>query len=152
MSFQETDRDGLEEILCNVRNINHRLKRVEEGVIQIMATEQQVVDALNKIDAATTKVAGNLTVVAQVTQTISDEMDALETALQNAGVSQALVDQASALGDRTQAASDALATQIPVLQAIASKGVLTPVPVAPPVVAAPTDPSQPVAVTPAPTT
>lgn len=140
----------LKKILHEVRNTNQRLERVEQGVTKIMATEQQVVDALNKIDAATTKVATNLTVVAQVTQTISDEMDALETALQNAGVPQALVDQASALGDRAQAASDALDAQVPVLQAIATKGVINPVPVTPPVVTAPTDPTAPVVVTPTP--
>src|ERR1035437_3345674 len=91
---------------------------LDEMEARIMQTEQQVIDALNKIDSATTKVASNITVVAQVTQTISDEMDALELALSNAGVSQALVDQASGLGDRAQAVSDALDAQVPVLQGI----------------------------------
>jgi predicted GTPase len=109
------------------------LARIEQKVDHIMATEQQVLDGLAKIDAATTKIAGNVQVVADVLQTVSTEVDALEAALLAAGVSQGLVDQVSAIGDRAQAASDALDAQVPVLQAIAAKGVINPVPVAPPV-------------------
>jgi len=122
------------------------LKRIEDKIDQIMATEQQVIDALAKIDAATTKVGTNVQAVATTVgtvstglQTVSDEMDAILAALQNSGVSQTILDQASALGDKVQAASDglqaasdALTAQVPVLQAIAAKGVLNPVPVPPP--------------------
>ncbi len=96
---------------------------------RIMATEQQMVDALNAIDAATTKVSDNLTAISGVVTTISSEVDALVAALQAAGVSQALIDQATALGTKASAASAATDALVPVLQAIASKGVLNPVPV-----------------------
>ncbi len=108
------------------------LDRIEQKVNQIMATEQQVIDSLNKIDAATTKIGTNVQTVADVLQTVSTEVDALEAALKAAGVSDALVAQASALGDKVQSASDALDAQVPVLQAIAAKGVINPVPVPPP--------------------
>ena len=102
---------------------------LETFVNKIMATEAQVVAALNRIDAATTAIAANLQIVSDTNATISTDVDTLVTALQNAGVSQTLVDQANALGDKAQASSDTLAAQIPVLQAIAAKGVLNPVPV-----------------------
>jgi len=94
-----------------------------------MAKEQDVLDALAKIDAATTKIGATIQTEANVIQTVSDEVDALVTALQNAGVSQALVDQASALAEKTQASSESLDALVPVLQAIAAKGVTNPVPV-----------------------
>ncbi len=97
-----------------------------------MATEQQVIDALNKIDAATTKIGGNVQIVADTLQVVSKEVDDLEAALKAAGVSDALVSQAASLGDKVQAASDSLDAQVPVLQAIAAKGTVNPVPVEPP--------------------
>jgi methyl-accepting chemotaxis protein len=126
---------------------------LEQMEKRIMDTLQTLSDALNKIDAATTKSAGNiqtisssLTTVAATTQTISDEVDELEAALKNAGVPQNLIDQASALGDKAQAASDALDAVVPALNAhadfltqIASKGATNPVPVPPP--PAPTPPA-----------
>jgi len=104
----------------------HDLEKFEE---RIMAKEQDVLDALAKIDAATTKIGATIQTEANVIQTVSDEVDALVTALQNAGVSQALVDQASALAEKTQASSESLDALVPVLQAIAAKGVTNPVPV-----------------------
>ena len=126
--------------------INAKLDSLSKGIQTIMATEQQVADALRQIDTATTKIAGNVQAIADaettqstVIQTISTEVDALVAALQNAGVSQALIDQATALGTKADAAataSDAAAANaaalVPVLQAIASKGVSNPVPVQPP--------------------
>lgn len=94
-----------------------------------MADQQQEIDALNKIDAATTAIATNLTTQAGVVQTISDEVDALVAAQTNAGVPQAIIDQTTALADKAQAAADALNAQVPALQAIATKGASNPVPV-----------------------
>jgi|ERR1035437_5969656 hypothetical protein len=102
---------------------------LQEMEKRIMASESQVIAALQKIDAATTATAANLQIVSDTDATISTELDALVAALKNAGVSQALVDQADALSTKVQASSDTLAAQIPVLQAIAAKGVLNPVPV-----------------------
>ena len=103
--------------------------RLNKRLDKIMATEQDVVAALQKIDAATTKIAANVQGEANTIQTISDEIDALISKLSNAGVSQALLDEATALAEKTQAASDALDAQVPVLQAIATKGANNPVPV-----------------------
>lgn len=121
----------------------HDLKQLEN---KIMATEQQVLDALGKIDTATSKIATNLQTESTVLQTVSDEIDALKTALSNAGVSQNLIDTATALQAKVQASSDALDAQVPVLQAIAAKGVLNPVPVPPPAPTpvVPTPPGSPV--------
>jgi len=120
--------------------------QIKGDIKTIMATEQQVAAALTSIDAATTKIGSNLSVIADtqaaqgaVISTISTEVDTLVTALQNAGVSQAIIDQATAISDKASTAastSDTLVTalqaQIPVLQAIATKGVVNPVPVEPP--------------------
>lgn len=103
-----------------------------EGQKEIMATEQQVIDALAKIDTATNAIASNVSTIASGLNTVSGEVDALVAALKNAGVSDALVAQATALGDKASAAADALAAQVPVLNAIAAKGVLNPVPQPPP--------------------
>jgi len=108
------------------------VNQIKGDTTKIMANEQQVIDALQKIDAATTKTGGNIQIIADTLQVVSKEVDDLETALKNAGVSDTLVSQATSLGDRVQAASDALDAQVPVLQAIAAKGVVNPVPVEPP--------------------
>jgi uncharacterized phage infection (PIP) family protein YhgE len=111
--------------------------------IDLRRMTMELKDALAAIDAATTKIAANVEVQAtalqtqaNTIQTISDEMDALELALKNAGVPQELIDQANGLASKTQAASDAMDTQVtalqaqvPVLQAIAAKGATNPVPV-----------------------
>jgi len=101
--------------------------------------EQQVKDALAKIDAATNSIATNLTVASATIQTIGDETtglkDALKAALANGqGVSQELVDQADALSVKANSTSDALNLLIPVLQSIAANGVIDPVPLSVPVV------------------
>lgn len=101
-----------------------------------MADEQLEIDALNKIDAATTQIAATLTTQAGVVQTISTEVTALVAAQQAAGVPQAIIDQTTALATKAQAAADALTAQVPTLQAIATQGAGNPVPV--PVPAAPT--------------
>jgi len=104
-------------------------KKLADKLDKIMITEQQMVDALNKIDTATTSIAAGVQTEATVAQTISDEMDAFIAAAKAQGISQALLDQATALGTKAQASSDALTALVPVLQAIATKGVQNPVPV-----------------------
>jgi hypothetical protein len=98
-----------------------------------MATEAEITAALDKIDAATTKIGQNLAAASGVIGSIGTEVAALVAAMKNAGVSQALLDQAIMIGDHAQLASDALEAQVPVLQAIAAKGALNPVPIQPPV-------------------
>jgi small-conductance mechanosensitive channel len=124
--------DELAQVSATLLGVKAQLDRIEKGVQTVMATESQIASVLNQIDATTNGIAANLTTVASVTTTISTEVDALVTALDNAGVSQALLDQATALGTKAAAASDALNAQIPVLNAIAAKGVLAPPPPPPP--------------------
>jgi chromosome segregation ATPase len=109
-----------------------QLTKQEREIQTIMATEAEVKAALDKIDAATTKIGSNLTVISGTITTIGTEVDALVDALKNAGVPQAILDQATALGVSLDAASNALDAQVPVLNAIAAKGVINPVPVPPP--------------------
>ena len=95
--------------------------------------EALVKAALDRIDAATTQAATNIAALATTDQAISNEFDTLNKALAGAlaggqGVTQALVDQASALAGKSQAVSDSLAAMVPALTAIASKGVTNPVP------------------------
>ena len=120
--------EGQEAITAGQSAINNKLDKLTEQGEKLMATEQQVIDALTAIDEATDKIADNVATIATVDQSISTEMTALIAALQAAGVDQALVDQATALKVKAQAASDALDLQVPVLQGIASQGVITPVP------------------------
>lgn len=106
----------------------------ERKVDQILMDEQLVSDKLDQIDAATTKAASNIQILADTDQHISDEFDALVQELKAAqsagsGVSQALVDKATALGTKSQSVSDSLDAMVPALQAIASKGIQNPVPV-----------------------
>ncbi len=122
------------------------LTRIKENTEKIMATEQQALDALKVIDTATTKIAGNVTAIVAlqvqqgtVVKTISADVDALLASLQSAGVPQDIIDQATAIGTKATAAgaaSDGIVSAaqalVPVLQAIATKGVVTPVPVPPP--------------------
>ncbi len=127
---------------------SNQLNRIESMLKEVLMDEQQVKDALSKIDVATTAIGNNVTAIgnnistlSSTASTISSEVDDLETALKTAlangsGVSQDLVDQATALGakadalsaaaDATKTATDAL---VPVLNGIATKGVINPVPV-----------------------
>lgn len=122
----------------------------------LLMDELLVKQSLTKIDAATSAIATNVTTIGGNIQTlgttattISSEVDALETKLAEAlangtGVSQELVDQAAAIGDKADAlataadaTSQATAALVPVLQGIASKGIQDPVPVpVPPAIAA----------------
>ena len=114
--------------------LNSQLVSISGKVDQVLMDEALVSTALDKIDVATTKAAGNIQTLANTDQTISTELDTLNTALAAAlaagtGVTQALVDKASALSARSQAVSDSLDAMVPALTAIASKGVANPVPV-----------------------
>jgi len=112
-----------------LNRIEAKLDTANQGIEKIMADEAVVIEALTKIDAATTKIAGNVQTIATLDQTVSDEMDALIAGMKAQGVSQALIDQATATSAKAQAASDASDALVPVLQAIAAKGVQNPVPV-----------------------
>jgi hypothetical protein len=114
--------------------LNSQLVSISGKVDQVLMDEALVSTALDKIDVATTKAAGNIQTLANTDQTISTELDALNSALAAAlksgsGVSQALVDKAAALSARSQAVSDSLDAMVPALTAIASKGVANPVPI-----------------------
>lgn len=146
MNLVQTIAQGVTVERAQLDRIESKLDQISLGVQQIMATEQQALDALKKIDTATTAIAANVQTVSTTTTTIatglgnvSTEIDNLLAALKNAGVSQAVIDSVTALGTKvdtlqtaSQGASDALAAQVPVLEAIAAKGVTNPVPVPPP--------------------
>lgn len=109
--------------------IEQQLKRIERQGEQIMADQQLELDALKKIDDATTAIATNVTTQAGVVSTIASEVADLVAAQQAEGVPQPIIDQTSALADRLKAAADALNNQTPALQAIATAGASNPVPV-----------------------
>ncbi len=109
--------------------ITDLLHKVLSGEKQIMADQALESAALAKIDAETTRSAANIQALADVTQTLNNEIDALLAAQTAAGVPQAILDQTTALANRSQALSDALDGQVAALQAVASKGVANPVPV-----------------------
>lgn len=111
-----------------------KLVSIEGKVDHVLMDEQLVAQKLDLIDAATTKAAGNIQVLADTDQHISDEFDALVAALAAAqaagtGVTQDLVDRATSGAAKSQAVSDALDAMVPALAAIASKGIQNPVPV-----------------------
>lgn len=103
-------------------------------------TTQEELDLLKQIDDATTAIGANVDTVvtstgniATTANTISTEIDAL---LANNAVPPAVATQLSAIGTRIASlgtsaatASSTLAAQVPVLEAIATKGAGTPVPV-----------------------
>lgn len=125
------------------QNIIATLARIEQKVNQLQMTDQEVLDALKAIDTATTTVATNVDLIAKNTAniatlgtTIDGEVKALLTLAQQSGVPQNVQDAITALSAKTaklqtdaQAASDAAAAQVPVLQAIATEGATNPVPV-----------------------
>ena len=131
----------LDRIETLLKTMQAQLTQMERQIQNIMATEAEVKVALDKIDAATTKTAANVQAISDIAGTISTEVDALVAALKAAGVSQALVDQATALGTKADAIGTASDALVPVLQGIASKGVVNPVPIpVPPVPPAPATP------------
>lgn len=138
MPMRHSQLDRIETLL---KTMQAQLTQQERQIQNIMATEAEVKAALDKIDAATTKTAANVQAISNIAGTISTEVDALVAALKAAGVSQALVDQATALGTKADAIGTASDALVPVLQGIASKGVVNPVPIpVPPVPPAPATP------------
>lgn len=124
---------GLDALLVEVvkvaQAVSHKLGLIEQKLDKIMASQAEMEAALTKIDAATTQTAENVVAIGTVADTISTEVDALQDALKNAGVSQALLDQAAAVGSKADSLSAAAGALVPVLQGIASKGSVNPVPV-----------------------
>lgn len=110
-------------------------------------TEQDFLAVLTQVDATTTKIGTNISTIgtvvqgeADTVQTIKTEVDALVSAQQAAGVSDAIVNATKAIADKLQISSDtsdaavaALQLQVPVLQGIAAAGapVVPPPPPAP---------------------
>lgn len=110
------------------------LTEIKHQGAKILMNEQLVKDALAKIDAATTQTATIVAASAETLTVIETDTLALQAALAAAlangtGVTQELVDQATALADRSSTTSESLAALVPVLQRIASEGVQNPVPV-----------------------
>ncbi len=96
----------------------------------IMASQAEIDAALQKVDAATTKIATNIQTIADVDQKISDEIDAFLKAVPSGTIlTDAQVAQLQSVADKAQASSDAADAQVAVLQAIATKGAGNPVPV-----------------------
>ncbi len=119
-----------ERLLELLHHFVHSQARIEQKVDKLMGLAEDNAAAMAKIDAATTKIASNVQIIADTDQKISDEMDAfLAGVTPGATLTQEQVDAAKALSDRLQASSDALDAQVPVLQAIAAKGNTNPVPV-----------------------
>lgn len=127
--------------------MENKLDIANTGISKIMADESAVATLLTKIDTATTaignnvqSIASNVNALGTTASQISSEVDTLVAGMQNAGVSQALIDQATAVGTKMDtlagSASDtatATSNLVPVLSAIATKGAGNPVPVPVPV-------------------
>lgn len=123
--------DRMEDILGAIKTITEKVKM----------TQQEELALIQEIDAATTGIANNVDALAttqaknsELLQTISNEVDQLLTG--NPDVPAPVVDALQALRGRlnqARTASDAvtagLNAQVPVLEAIASKGAKNPVPV-----------------------
>lgn len=136
------------QVIQSLADIKAAIEILNTKADKIIMDEALVSALLTKIDAATTQIAANvqseadsLTNVSTTVAAIGTDVDALQAALAAAlaagtGVSQALLDQATALQSKTQGASDALqastdnlAALVPVLTGIASKGAINPVPI-----------------------
>lgn len=115
-----------------------RTEVIELKANKIMATEQQLLDQMKLIDAATTKQAEALQADGDALQKISDDLDKIIAAGPQAGVSQGTLDQLTALATRAQAVSDNLDTHSAFSKTIAVKADnAVPQPVPPPVPLAP---------------
>ncbi len=118
------------ELIHEMREERKHDKQVINKLDQIMANQADIEAALTKIDTATNKIAANVQAIATVDQTISDEIDAfLKATPVGTVLTDAQVAQLQGLADRAQSSSDASDAQVAVLQAIAAKGAVNPVPV-----------------------
>jgi hypothetical protein len=130
-----------------LQQIDAKLTTIQRTQELILSKEQDALDALKLIDDATTAVGANLTAIsvntqsiASVATTIDGEVKSMLAQLGNvSGVPQSVIDKLSALSTKAtamntaaQAATDALAAQVPVLEAIASEGASNGVPLPPP--------------------
>lgn len=113
--------EKLDAVLRQQRAILHRLGDVQESEDQIMATEQQLLDAISKIDAATTKQGTVLTAEAATLQHVSDDVDKLIATAKGAGVADSTLAALQAQADKIQAVSDSLDQQAAFSTALASK-------------------------------
>ncbi len=119
------------EILSLLAEIMAQLGDVQSQGESIMATVQELTDAIAKIDAATTKQGQALQIIADDEQKTSDTLDALIVKL-GTSVPPEVVAQVQALADRAQTVSDHLDAQAAFSTALAAKGAATPVPTPPP--------------------
>jgi hypothetical protein len=130
----------------SLNRILDRLKIIEGKADKLMATDAEMSAVLTTIDETTTAIATNVeaigvtsTAAAATAVEISADVDALIAAQGQAGVSQALMDQAAAIRDKATGlgtsvttVKEAAAALVPVLQGIAAKhdpANLVPVPV-----------------------
>jgi methyl-accepting chemotaxis protein len=119
-----------------LRELSGKLDRVLAQGEQILMNDSELKALLDQIDTATNHIGSNVQTIADTSQTISDEVDALVTAQQNAGVSSEIIARTKAIADRMQQVSDAGDSQVTLLKAIAAKGKPT-VPDLPPPVTIP---------------
>lgn len=130
-----------------LEQLDAKLTTIQHTQELILGKEQEALDALKAIDDATTAVGVNLTAIsvntqsiASVATTIDDEVKSMLAQLGNVGgVPQSVLDgltslsgKATAMKTAAQAATDALAAQVPVLEGIASEGASNGVPLPPP--------------------
>lgn len=109
-------------------------------------TDQQVKELLTKVDVTTTKIGGNIELLAaaqveeaNTIQEISDDIDRLIAAgalsAENAATLQELADRLQTSSDRSDAIAAAGSDMVPVLKSIAAKSdpVVPPPPPTPPI-------------------
>lgn len=115
VTVQVVEQGKLDEILAYLLSMQKTLK-------EIKTMDQATQDLLIKVDATTNKIASNITVIANVDQQISDEMDALIAKIGSGATPADVTAALQGLADRLQASSDASDAQVAVLQGIAAKG------------------------------
>jgi hypothetical protein len=117
---------------AQLSSIQASLASIQAILKAMQLTDDQIKTLLAGIDTTTNKIAANVQTIADVDQTISNEMDAF-IAAHPAGTTftDDEVTQLQSFADRLQKTSDASDAQVTVLQAIAAKGGTT-VPAAPP--------------------
>lgn len=105
---------------ADIQGLGVKLDKFRE---EIKVTDAEFQAVLTKIDTTTTHTGDNVKVIADVTQEISDEMDAFIKAKPAGTVlTEADLKHLQAIADRTQAASNASDSQVDVLKAVAAKG------------------------------
>ena len=118
--------------------------KILAAVERIEMKQQEQLDILNALNDATntigvnvSTVATNVVAIGTAAVTISQEMDALLTQSANdvpapvASALSGLRDRIAALAPQAQSVAEQAAAQVPVLEAIASKGASNPIPISP---------------------